>query len=122
MDNITFDKFEQVDIRIGTVTFAEVPEWSHWVMRLKVDFGPEIGEKQCFSGIMKFYKPEEIVGKQYPFIVNLEPRKMGPEKEISEAMMVMAAPGDELPEGEAEEVSPVLFQLQDKVQNGTKVR
>lgn len=122
MDNITFDKFEQVDIRIGTVTFAEVPEWSHWVMKLKVDFGPEIGEKQCFSGIMKFYKPEGIVGKQYPFIVNLEPRKMGPEKEVSEAMMIMAAPGDELPEGKAEEVSPVLFQLQDKVPNGTKVR
>lgn len=122
MDNITFDKFEQVDIRIGTVTFAEVPEWSHWIMKLKVDFGPEIGEKQCFSGIMKFYKPEEIVGKQYPFIVNLEPRKMGPEKEVSEAMMIMAAPGDELPEDKAEEVSPVLFQLQDKVPNGTKVR
>ncbi len=122
MDSITFDKFEQVDIRIGTVTFAEVPEWSHWVMKLKVDFGPEIGEKQCFSGIMKFYKPEDIVGKQFPFIVNLEPRKMGPEKEVSEAMMIMAAPGDELPESEAEETPPVLFQLQDKVPNGTKVR
>ncbi len=122
MDNITFDKFEQVDIRIGTVISAEVPEWSHWVMKLKVDFGPEIGEKQCFSGIMKFYKPEDIVGKQFPFIINLEPRKIGPEKEVSEAMMIMAAPGDQLPESEAEEVSPVLFKLQDKVPNGTKVR
>lgn len=122
MDNITFDKFEQVDIRIGTVISAEVPEWSHWVMKLKVDFGPEIGEKQCFSGIMKFYKPEDIVGKQFPFIINLEPRKIGPEKEVSEVMMIMAAPGDQLPESEAEEVSPVLFKLQDKVPNGTKVR
>ncbi len=122
MDNISFDDFEKVDIRIGTVTSAEVPEWSHWVMKLKVNFGSEIGEKQCFSGIMKFYKPEELVGKQFPFVINLEPRKMGPEKEASEAMMIMAAPGDNLPEEEAENVAPVIFQLQNKVDDGTKVR
>lgn len=122
MDNISFTDFEKVDIRIGTVVKAEVPEWSHWVMKLKVDFGPEIGQKQCFSGIMKFYKPEEIEGKEFPFVINLEPRKMGPEHEISEAMMIMAAPGDSLPEEEAEEVAPVLFQLQKNVDSGTKVR
>lgn len=132
MDNISFTDFEKVDIRIGTVVKAEVPEWSHWVMKLKVDFGPEIGQKQCFSGIMKFYKPEEIEGKEFPFVINLEPRKMGPEHEISEAMMIMATPepqaslmaasGDSLPEAEAEEVAPVLFQLQKNVDPGTKVR
>lgn len=122
MDNISFDQFEKVDIRIGTVTEAAVPEWSHWVMKLKIDFGSEIGEKQCFSGIMKFFKPEDIIGKQFPFVINLDPRKMGPDKEISECMMIMAAPGDDLSEEEAENTPPVLFNLQEKVPNGTKVR
>ena len=63
MDTVTFNQFSAVDIRMGTVTKADVPEWSHWVMRITVDLGPEIGEKKCFSGIMKFFKPEEFIGK-----------------------------------------------------------
>ena len=122
MDTINFSDFEKVDIRIGTVISAEVPTWSHWVMRIKADLGSEIGEKQCFSGIMKFFKPDDLIGKQFPFVVNLEPRKIGPEKEISEAMMIMSVPGDNLPEEEAEKVSPILFKLQKKVPNGTKVK
>src|SRR3989344_1879098 len=116
MDNIPFDQFEKVDIRMGTVIKADVPEWSHWVMKLKVDLGEEIGTKTCFSGIMKFFKPEDLEGKQFPFVVNLEPRKIGPDKELSEAMMIMAVPKDD------EETPTVLFQLQEKVPNGTKVR
>ena len=122
MDTITFDDFQKIEIRIGTVTKAEVPEWSHWVIKLTVDLGPEIGEKVCFSGIMKFFKPEDLVGKQFPFVINLEPRKIGPEKELSEVMMIMACPGDNLPEEEAKETPTVLFQLPEKVTNGTKVR
>lgn len=122
MDAIAYTDFEKVDIRIGTVIEATVPEWSHWVMKLKVSFGKEIGDKQCFSGIMKFFKPEDLIGKQFPFVINLEPRKMGPERELSECMMIMAAPGDDLPEEEAENIAPVLFQLEAKVADGTKVR
>ena len=129
MDNISFTDFEKVDIRIGTVTKAEVPEWSHWVIRLEVDFGPSFAKatdgrstRICFSGIMKFFKPEDLVGKQFPFVINLEPRKIGPEKELSEVMMIMACPGDNLPEEEAKETPTVLFQLPEKVTNGTKVR
>lgn len=116
MKNITIDQFSEVDIRIGTVTKAEVPEWSHWVIRLTVDLGEEFGEKKCFSGIMKFFKPEDLVGKQFPFVVNLKPRKIGPDKELSEAMMIMAVPKED------EETPTVLFDLSSKVPNGTKVR
>lgn len=116
MDNISFDDFSKIDIRIGTVVKADVPEWSHWVMRLEVDLGPEIGIKKAFSGIMKFFKPEALIGKQFPFVVNLEPKKIGPEKELSEVMMIMAVPKED------EETPTVLFQLQKKVDNGTKVR
>jgi tRNA-binding protein len=120
MTNISFDDFEKVDIRIGTVTVAEVPEWSHWVMKLEVDLGEDIGRKRAFSGIMKFYKPEDLIGHQFPFVVNLEPKKIGPDKELSEVMMIMASPGDGA--AEEEEIAPVLFELQKKVPNGTKVR
>jgi len=122
---ITFDQFESVDIRMGTVISADVPEWSHWVIRMTVDFSPkdgqsltgeELGTKKCFSGIMKFFKPEDLIGKQFPFVVNLVPRKIGPDKELSEAMMIMAVPKAD------EETPTVLFQLQEKVENGTKVR
>jgi tRNA-binding protein len=126
MTNITVEDFEKVDIRIGTVTKAEVPGWSHWVIRLEVDLGPEIGTKKAFSGIMKFFKPEDLVGKQFPFVVNLEPKKIGPDKELSEVMMIMATPAPKAPAGGSvpseEETPTVLFQLQEKVPNGTKVR
>lgn len=116
MDLVSFDQFQKLDVRIGTVVKAEVPEWSHWVIKLTADFGTEIGKKVCFSGVMKFFKPESFVGKQYPFIVNLEPKKIGPDKELSEVMMLMACQG-----GEDNNVAPVLFKLAKKVPNGTKV-
>lgn len=116
MDKISFSDFSEVDIRIGTVIKADVPEWSHWVIRMEVDLGPEIGIKKAFSGIMKFFKPVDLEGKQFPFVVNLEPKKIGPDKELSEVMMIMAVPKED------EETPTVLFQLQSKVDDGTKVR
>ncbi len=116
MDTITIDDFQKVDIRIGTVVKAEVPEWSHWVIKLTVDLGEEIGEKTIFSGIMKFFKPGDLEGNQFPFVVNLKPKKIGPEGDMSEGMMIMSVPKDD------EETPPVLFNLQEKVPNGTKVR
>ncbi len=123
MEKITIDDFSKVDIRIGTVIEADVPDWSHWVMRLKVDLGAELGIKKIFSGIMKFYKVEELVGHQFPFVVNLEPKNIGPAdengtKEQSEGMMIMAVPGN----GEDEETKPILFNIGEKVPNGTKIR
>lgn len=116
MNKISFDDFSKVDIRIGTVAKADVPEWSHWVIRMDVDFGPELGVKKAFSGIMKFFKPEDLEGKQFPFVVNLEPKKIGPDRELSEVMMIMAVPKED------EETPTVLFKLGKKVPNGTKVR
>lgn len=116
MDTIPFTDFEKVDVRIGTVIKADVPDWSHWVMRFEVEMGDEIGKKICFSGLSKFFKPEDFIGKQFPFVVNLEPRKIGPDRELSEVMMIMAVPKED------EETPTVLFKLQKKVDNGTKVR
>ncbi len=119
MENVSFKDFQKLDIRIGTIVEAEVPKWSHWVMKLTADFGKEVGKKTTFAGIMKFFKPEDLVGKQFPFIVNLEPKKIGPkengEQNFSECMMIMAVPKDD------EETSPVTLSLDKKVPNGTRV-
>lgn len=123
MDEINYEQFEKVDIRVGTVVKAEVPQWSHWVMKLQVDFG-EFGEKTIFSGIMKFYDPSDLEGKQFPFVVNLKPKRIGPAMEdgeynYSEGMMIMAAPAND---PDDEETKPILFSLGEQVPNGTKVR
>lgn len=115
MSNISIKKFSKLDIRIGTVMSAEVPEWSHWVMKLEVDFGKGLEKKVCFAGIMKFFKPKDLKGKQFPFVYNLEPKKIGPKGDYSETMMLMAVPKDD------EETPPILFALEEKVPNGTKV-
>lgn len=134
MDRIQFSDFQKLDIRIGTVIEAVVPEWSHWVMKLTVDLGPEIGTRIIFSGIIKHYKPEDLVGKQFPFVVNLTPKKIGPKEadgtqNFSDGMMIMAVESvnneqktmsNDKTENETVE-TPVLFQLLRKVPNGTRV-
>ena len=119
MDNISFDDFSKVDIRIGTVIKAEIPEWSHWVIKLSVDFG-ESGERTIFAGMMKFYKSEAFTGKQFPFVLNIAPKKIGPAGDFSQGMMLAAdfiKDKDKPGEG-----TPILFKLGKKVPNGTKVR
>jgi len=117
---IPFSDFQKLDIRIGTVVEAVVPEWSHWVMKLKVDFGPEMGDRTVFAGIMKFYKPEDLIGKQFPFVVNIEPKKIGPKQtdktqNFSQGMMLAVCSPDE------EEI-PVLLSPRRKVPSGAKIR
>ena len=142
MDVISIKDFQKLDIRIGTIVEAEVPKWSHWVMKMLVDLGPDFapndakamsgkkattgeGTRTIFAGIMHFYKPEDLVGKQFPFIVNLEPKKIGPEGGFSQGMMLMAVEKSDkavvVVEGEEEFERPILFKLSKKVPNGTKV-
>lgn len=113
---IAIEDFQKLDIRIGTVTKAEVPEWSHWVMKLTVDLGPEIKERTIFAGIMKFFKPEDLEGKQFPFIVNLEPKKIGPSGDYSQGMMLMTVEKDD------EVTPPGLLVPKEKVPNGTPIQ
>lgn len=84
---ITYDDFSKLDIRIGTIVEASIPEWSKKLLRFVVDFGEE-GKRVIFSGVKEWYTPEEFMGKQFPFILNLVPKKMGEEE--SQGMMLMA--------------------------------
>jgi methionine--tRNA ligase beta chain len=121
--DITFKDFQKLDIRVGTVVSAEVPKWSHWVMKLTVDLGGSPaggGKKTVFAGIKKYYKPKDLVGKQVVVVTNLEPKKIGPEGDYSEAMVLAASVPSK--SGKEEDQRPVLLCVSDKVPNGTKVR
>lgn len=123
MGNVNIGDFQRLDIRIGTVKKAEVPAWSHWVMKLTVDFGPSFAKateskrtRIIFAGIKKWYNSKDLEGKQFPFVVNIEPKKIGPEGDYSDGMLMAADVG----EGDKERC--ILFSLSKKVPNGTKVR
>ncbi|MFZ5376534.1 MAG: methionine--tRNA ligase [Patescibacteria group bacterium] len=85
---IIYSDFEKLDLRVGMIIEANVPEWSEKLLEFKVDFGEEIGMKTIFSGVKAWYQPEDFLGKKFIFVVNLAERKMGPS--VSQGMMLMA--------------------------------
>jgi methionine--tRNA ligase beta chain len=75
MDEITFADFAKVEMKIGEIVTAEVPEGSERVIKMTVDFGED--KRTIFAGIKQWFKPVELVGKKMPFILNIPPKKMG---------------------------------------------
>lgn len=103
-ENIAFDDFEKMDIRIGKVKVCEKVPKSSKLLRFELEVGSET--RQILSGIAKYYKPQELVGKNVLFIANLAPRKiMGLE---SNGMILSAEYGEKL----------VLTTTLDDIQNG----
>jgi len=85
--NISFEEFQKLDLRVGTITEAEKVPKTKKLLKLTVDLGFE--KRTVVSGIATSYKPEDVVGKQVTLLVNLSPRKI---KGIeSQGMILMAS-------------------------------
>jgi tRNA-binding protein len=79
MDQITFDDFLKVDIRVGEITRAEeFPQARKPAYKLWLDFGREIGEKKSSAQITGHYALDDLVGRRVMAVVNFPPRQIGP--------------------------------------------
>jgi methionyl-tRNA synthetase len=108
-ENIQFDDFGAMDIRIATITAAEKVEKTKKLLKLTVNTG--LDERTVVSGIAEFYKPEDIIGQQVSLLVNLAPREI--KGIVSQGMILMA----EDSEGKLTFVQPAT-----KFENGSVVR
>ncbi|RLD37243.1 MAG: methionine--tRNA ligase [Bacteroidetes bacterium] len=89
-ENINFEDFSKMDIRVGTILEAEKVAKTKKLLKLKVDTG--IDRRTIVSGIAEHFKPEEIIGKQVSVLVNLAPKTLrGIE---SQGMILMAEDAD----------------------------
>ncbi len=108
IENIQFDDFAKMDIRIGTILEAEAVKKSKKLLKFLIDDG--LDKRIILSGIAEHFRPEEMVGKQVTFIANLAPRMMmGIE---SQGMILMA---------EDKDGSLALLQPNKEVWNGATV-
>lgn len=106
-DQITFDEFKKIEIRIGKVQKCEKVEGADKLLKLQVDFGEF--KRQIVSGIAESFSPEDLVGRSFPFIVNLEHRKI--RGEASQGMILAMDVGDQT----------VLLEPSSEVEPGTEV-
>jgi tRNA-binding protein len=108
---IGFDDFLKVDIRIGTVVAAELCEGTRKPScRLRIDFGPGVGEKKSVGQVAALYAPKELVGRQVAAVVNFPKRQIG--KALSEVLTLGFAD---------EEGRVVLFSPDRPVPNGSRL-
>jgi methionyl-tRNA synthetase len=108
---ISFEEFKKMDLRIGRVIDASRIEGTEKLIKMSVDFGT-LGKRNVVAGIAKFYQPSDLIGKEFVFITNLEPKKM--RGILSEAMIFAAV------EGEEENI--VLISPEKEVKEGTVVQ
>ena len=89
-DNIDFDTFQKLDMRVVKVLAAEAVPKTNKLLKLTIDTG--VGERTVISGISEHYTPEQIIGKHVLYLANLEPRTIKGVK--SEGMILMAKSGN----------------------------
>ena len=85
--SITYDDFDRVDIRVGTIVAVDpYPEARRPAFKLQVDFGPEIGTRKTSAQVTKHYHPQTLLGRQVAAVVNFPPKQIG--KFMSEVLVL----------------------------------
>jgi len=105
---ISFEEFQKLDIRVGKILEANQIPGSRNLIRMIINFGTE--KRQAVAGLLQWYKPEQLVGKECVFILNLQRRKlMGVESQC----MIFAAEDDK--------GNVVILQPERDIAEGSKV-
>ncbi|UQZ86927.1 Methionine--tRNA ligase [Paenibacillus konkukensis] len=108
VQEISIDDFFKVDLRVAEVLAAEPVKGADKLLKLQLDLGYE--QRQVVSGIAKFYKPEQLVGRKVICVTNLKPVKL--RGELSQGMILAASHGDQL----------TLATISDALPNGSVVK
>ena len=106
-DIVTMRDFKRLDIRIGTVSNVERVPGSRNLYKLKVDMGHET--RQIVTGLVNYYKEEELIGKTIAVLTNLKPAKIF--GQISNGMLLAAEHEDQL----------ALLTVDKDIPNGAKI-
>ena len=85
-EEITFAEFQKIDLRVGKIIEATTVPESKKLIKILVDFGSE--KRQAVAGLLKYYKPDELVGKKCVFLLNLQKRILAG---LESQCMVLAA-------------------------------
>ena len=107
-EEVSFAEFQKIDLRIGKIIEAnQIPD-SKKLIKIIVDFGGE--KRQAVAGLLKYYKPEDLVGKKCVFLLNLQRRMLAG---VESQCMILAA------EDEAGNVS--VLQPEKDIAEGSKI-
>ena len=110
---ISFEDFSKLDLRVATVTAAEVHPNADRLLRIQLDDGTGSPRQVC-AGIKAWYEPESLVGRQVVIVANLAPRKL--RGEMSEGMILAASARDD-----GDEETVVLVALDRPIATGSAV-
>lgn len=108
MASISWDQFEAVELRVGTVRTVEpFPEARRPAYQITVDFGPEIGRRRTSAQVTALYAPEDLIGRQVVGVVNFPPKQIGPMRSEflltgfyrDDGAVVLAIPERAVPDG-----------------------
>ncbi len=108
MKQISWQEFEAVELRAGTIIAVEdFPEARKPAYKVTAHFGPEIGEKKCSAQVTELYSKEELMGRQIVGVVNFPPKQIGPVRSDflltgfpdENGAIVLATPDRKVPDG-----------------------
>ncbi len=110
MNNLTWDEFLNVEMRVGTILSVEQPpNLKNPAYKMIIDFGA-LGTRQTSAQITKLYDPKQLIGRQVVAVINFPPKQIA--NFMSECLVLGAL-------GKNKEVT--LVQLEREVENGTRI-